>query len=110
VRVKDKKAISYTIKIRRFPGIIFAEGTSGRRARVAGTGIEVREIIAAYQSVKKDLKRLKKAYHWLSQEQLRVALGYYSTYPQEIDRQIEQNERWDEEKVRERHPFMNSPS
>ena len=98
------------IKIRRCPGILFAEGTSGRRARVAGTGIEVREIIAAYQSVKKDLKRLKKAYHWLSREQLRVALGYYSAYPWEIDRQIEQNERWDEEKVRERHPFMSSPS
>jgi uncharacterized protein (DUF433 family) len=110
VRVKDKKAISYTIKIRRCPGIIFAEGTSGRRARVAGTGIEIREIVATYRSVKKDLKRLKKAYHWLSQEQLRAALGYYSAYPREIDRQIEQNERWDEEKVRERHPLMSSPS
>ena len=105
-----KDLLVEAIKMRRCPGILFADGASGRRARVAGTGIEVREIIATYQSVKKDLKRLKKAYHWLSQEQLRAALGYYSAYPQEIDRQIEQNERWDEEKVRERHPFMSSPS
>jgi len=105
-----KDLLVEAIKMRRCPGILFPEGASGRRARVAGTGIEVREIIAAYQSVKKDLKRLKKTYHWLSQEQLRAALGYYSAYPQEIDRQIEQNERWDEEKVRERHPFMSSPS
>ena len=105
-----KDLLVEAIKIRRCPGIIFAEGTRGRRARVAGTGIEVWEIIATYQSVKKDLKRLKKAYHWLSQEQLRAALGYYSAYPQEIDRQIEQNERWDKEKVRERHPFMSSPT
>jgi uncharacterized protein (DUF433 family) len=105
-----KDLLVEAIKLRRCPGILFAEGASGRRARVAGTGIEVREIIAAYQSVKRDLKRLKKAYHWLSREQLRAALGYYSAYPREIDRQIEQNERWDEEKVRERHPFMSSPS
>jgi uncharacterized protein (DUF433 family) len=105
-----KDLLVEAIKMRRCPGILFAEGTSGRRARVAGTGIEVREIIATYQSVKKDLKRLKKAYHWLSQEQLRAALGYYSAYRHEIDRQIEQNERWDEEKVKERHPFMSSPS
>jgi uncharacterized protein (DUF433 family) len=105
-----KDLLVEAIRMRRCPGILFAEATSGRRARVAGTGIEVREIIATYQSVKKDLKRLKKAYHWLSQEQLRAALSYYSAYPQEIDRQIEQNERWDEEKVRERHPFMSSPS
>jgi uncharacterized protein (DUF433 family) len=94
-----KDLLVEAIKMRRCPGILFAEGASGRRVRVAGTGIEVREIIATYQSVKNDLKRLKKAYHWLSQEQLRAALGYYSAYPQEIDRQIEQNKRWDEEKV-----------
>jgi uncharacterized protein (DUF433 family) len=96
--------------MRRCPGILFAEGASGRRARVAGTGIEVWEIIATYKSVKQDAKRLKTAYHWLSQEQLRAALGYYAAYPEEIDRLIEQNERWNEEKVRDRHPFMVSPS
>lgn len=105
-----KDLLEEAIKMRRCPGIAFSEGTSGRRARVAGTGIEVWEIIATYKSVRKDPKRLKKAFHWLSQEQLRAALGYYSAYPQEIDRLIEQNERWNEEEIRKRHPVMGSLS
>ena len=70
-----KDLLQEAIKMRRCPGILFSQGTSGRRARVAGTGIEVWEIIATYKSLMQDLKRLKKAYHWLSQEQLRAALG-----------------------------------
>jgi uncharacterized protein (DUF433 family) len=105
-----KDLLQEAIKMRRCPGILFAEGASGKRARVAGTGIEVWEMIATYKSVKLDIKRLKIAYHWLSQEQLRAALGYYRAYPAEIDRLIEQNERWNEEKVRDRHPFMGSSS
>ena len=105
-----KDLLQEAIKMRRCPGILFAEGTTGRRARVAGTGIEVWEVIVAYQSMKEDLKRLQKAYHWLSAEQLKAALGYYAAYPQEIDRLIEQNEQWNDEKVQERYPFMRSSS
>jgi len=101
-----KDLLQEAIKMRRCPGIIFAEGTNGRRARIAGTGIEVWEVIAAYRSVKEDFKRLKKAYHWLSGEQLKAALGYYAIYPKEIDRLIEQNEEWNDERLRERYPFM----
>src|SRR4030042_6827874 len=72
-----KDLLVEAIKMRRCPGILFADGTMGRKARVAGTGIEGWEIIATSKSVKQDMKRLKKAYHWLSQEQLRAALGYY---------------------------------
>ena len=105
-----KDLLQEAIKLRRCPGILFAQGTSGRRARVAGTGIEVWEIIATYRSLKQDLKRLQKVYHWLSREQLRAALGYYAAYPQEMDQLIEENERWSEEKVRDRYPFMRSSS
>ena len=105
-----KDLLQEAIKMRRCPGILFSEGTSGRRARVAGTGIEVWEVIATYKSVKEDFKRLQKAYHWLSGEQLKAALGYYVIYPQEIDRIIEHNEQWNDEKVRERYPFMRSSS
>ena len=103
-----KDLLQEAIKMRRCPGIIFAEGTSGRRARIAGTGIEVWEVIAAYKSVKEDFKRLKKAYHWLSGEQIKAAIGYYAVYPKEIDRLIEQNEQWNDERLRERYPFMRS--
>jgi uncharacterized protein (DUF433 family) len=105
-----KDLLEEAIKMRRCPGILFAEGTSGRRARVAGTGIEVWEVIATYKSVKGDFKRLQKSYHWLSGEQLKAALGYYRGYPQEIDRLVEQNEQWNDEKIRDRYPFMRSSS
>jgi uncharacterized protein (DUF433 family) len=104
-----KDLLDEAIKMRRCPGIVFAEGTSGRRARVAGSGIEVWEIIAVYQSLKKDHGRLKKTYHWLSPEQLRAALAFYSAYPEEIDRQIEKNQRWSQEEIRKRYPFMSLP-
>jgi uncharacterized protein (DUF433 family) len=105
-----KDLLQEAIKMRRCPGILFAEGTGGRRARVAGTGIEVWEVIATYKSVKEDFKRLQKAYHWLSAEQIKAALGYYAIYPKEIDRLIVQNEEWNDEKVRDRYPFMRSSS
>ena len=101
-----KDLLQEAIKLRRCPGILFAEGTSGRRARVAGTEIEVWEVVATYKGVKEDFKKLQKTYHWLSGEQLKTALGYYRIYPQEIDRLIEQNERWNDEKIRDRYPFM----
>jgi len=105
-----KDLLQEAIKMRRCPGILFAEGTGGRRARVAGTGIEVWEVIATYKSVKEDFKRLQKAYHWLSAEQLKAALGYHRIYPRDIDRLIERNEQWNDEKVHERYPFMRPSS
>ena len=76
-----KDLLQEAIKMRRCPGILFAEGTGGRRARVAGTGIEVWEVIATYKSVKEDFKSLQKAYHCLSAESLKAVLRYYRTSP-----------------------------
>jgi uncharacterized protein (DUF433 family) len=67
------------------PGIVFAEGPAGRRARVAGTGVEVFEVIATYRSVDSDWELLKRSYEWLSEDQLQAALDYYAAYPDQID-------------------------
>jgi uncharacterized protein (DUF433 family) len=68
-----------------FPGIDFSESVSGRRSRIAGTGIEVWELISAYKGVGENLKRLQQTYHWLTEQQIRAAIGYYELYPEEID-------------------------
>lgn len=94
------------VKMKRCPGIVFANGVTGRRARVAGTGIEVWEIIADYKGMDKDISALKEAYHWLSETQIRAALGYYAAYPEEIDGMIQRNEQWTPEEIAERHPFL----
>jgi len=98
--------LTEAIKMRRCPGIAFADGPTGRRARIAGTGLDVWEVIATYQSVDREVGRLREAYHWLSDPQLRAALGYYAAYPDEIDRRIALNERWTEERLLAQHPSL----
>ena len=93
-------------KMRRCPGITFADGPSGRRARILGTGLDVWELIGTYKSLDRNPARLRKAYPWLSDAQLRAALGYYAAYPEEIGRRIALNERWTPERLRTRHPAL----
>ncbi len=98
--------LTEAVKMRRCPGIVFADSPSGRRARVLGTGLDVWEIIAMYNSLGQDLARLKEAYHWLSDAQLRAALGYYAAYPAEIDERIRRNESWTKERLLAEYPWM----
>ncbi|MGI8552778.1 MAG: hypothetical protein ACR2PL_18615 [Dehalococcoidia bacterium] len=44
-------------KLRRVPGIVYADGPAGRRARVAGSGIEVFEVIRTYHRVDNEGRR-----------------------------------------------------
>lgn len=101
-----KDLLVEAIKMRRCPGVVFAEGVNGRRARVAGTGLEVWEIIATFKSVGQDFVRLKSAYHWLNDQQLRAALGFYTAYKEEIDEQIRRNNSWTRDELSSRHPYL----
>jgi uncharacterized protein (DUF433 family) len=94
------------LRMKRCPGIVFTEGTAGRRARIAGTGIEVWEVIATYKGIAKDFARLSKAYHWLTGQQLRAAIGYYAIYTDEIDTLIKQNKELDRKQIHEKYPFL----
>ncbi len=97
--------LAEAVKMRRCPGIVFADGPTGRRARIAGTGIDVWEVIATYKSVGKSWKRLRTAYHWLDETKLRAALGYYECYPKEVEARIQQNESWTPDRLRQRYPW-----
>lgn len=101
-----KDLLAEAIRMHKCPGIVFADGVTGRRARVGGTGIEVWEVIANYKSINQNFKRLQKAYHWLSEQQLRAAIGYYSAYGQEVDDQIERNESWSRNTVAQSYPHL----
>lgn len=78
------EALTEAEKMERVPGIIFADGPAGRRARVAGTGLEVFEIINVYYAADEDLERLMRTFHWLKAEQILAALDYYRAFPEEI--------------------------
>lgn len=94
------------VRMRRVPGIVFMDGPTGRRATVAGTGLDVWEVIATYKSTSEDFERLKMAYEWLSEPQLKAALGYYALYPEEIDTRIEREEWWTPERVWQEFPYI----
>jgi uncharacterized protein (DUF433 family) len=76
--------VTEAIKMRRVPGILFADGATGRRARVGGTGIEVFEIIQVYVAGGCDLEDLRKQFDWLDEYQLNMAVAYYEAYPEDI--------------------------
>jgi len=94
------------VRMRRCPGIIFTHGPSGRRSTVAGTGIDVWEILATFASVAHDTARLRAAYHWLSDAQLRAALAYADLYPDDVDARRRRSEAWTETTLRRRHPAL----
>ncbi|MBI4493817.1 MAG: DUF433 domain-containing protein [Chloroflexi bacterium] len=97
--------LAEAVKMRRIPGIVFADGPAGRRARVAGTGIDVFELITTYRAEHEDWEQLKETYHWLSEQQLRAALAYAAAYPGEIEERLRQEERWTPEELWATYPF-----
>ncbi len=94
------------VRMRRVPGIVFMDGPVGRRASIAGTGLDVWEVIATFKSVAEDRERLETSYGWLSDRQLSAALAYYRLYPEEIDARIEAEEYWTPEKLYAEFPYL----
>lgn len=84
-------------KMRETPGIVFADGAAGRRARIAGTGIDVFELIKAYYELGQDENKLREALDWLTEAQLKAALSYYRANPLEIDARLREEERLEEQ-------------
>lgn len=91
--------------MRRAPGVVFMDGPSGRHAVIAGTGLDVWEVISQFREVGENFEELKGCYPWLSEVQLRAALNYYDLYPEEIDDRIEREESWAPERTWAEHPF-----
>jgi uncharacterized protein (DUF433 family) len=93
------------VRMRRIPGIVFADGPAGRRARVAGTGIEVFEVVRDWQNLGQDWDELRATYHWLAETQLRAALAYYAAYPTEVDERLRLENEMTPEVVWTKYPF-----
>lgn len=97
--------LNEAVRMRRVPGILFADSITGRRAVIAGTGLDVWEVVATWKAVGHDEEKLREAYHWLSAGQLRAALTYYRVYPAEINERIAREESWTPERIRRELPF-----
>ena len=94
------------LRMRRAPGIVFADGPAGRRAVVAGSGLDVWEVVATWRAGGGDWEDLRTDYPWLAEPQLRAALAYYELYPAEIDARLAREERWTADRVRRELPAL----
>jgi len=101
-----QELLSEGVRMRRAPGIVFADGPSGRRAVVAGSGLDVWEVVRAWKEARQEFAALRRELPWLAEPQLRAALAYYQLYPQEIDARLAREDAWTPEKLRREHPAL----
>lgn len=78
------------LRMRRFPGLVFRGPEHRRRASVAGTGLDVWEVVMLHEA---EGRETLIETHPVTQRQLDAALAYYREYPGEIDRFLEENHR-----------------
>lgn len=80
------------------PGILFVDEAAGRRARVAGTGLDVWEVI---RTVQHNSGSITEAADYLSipERFVLAATHYYADYAYEIDAWIASNDRLFEEEM-----------
>ena len=102
--------LAEAVKMRRIPGIVFADSPSGRTARIGGSGLDVWEVIAEYQARGQEWDRLRQSFHWLSEAQLRSALAYAAAYPEEIAAALHDEASWTPERVWSTYPFTKPPA
>jgi uncharacterized protein (DUF433 family) len=67
--------------------------------------VDVFEVIRDYRDLDGDIERLREAFHWLSEHQIRAALAYASAYPEEIEARLDAEERWTPEQTWAKYPF-----
>ncbi len=80
------------LRQRRCPGIVFTDGPTGRRATIAGTGIDVWEVVRVYRACGEDPEALAQALPQVSRRQLDAALHYFRCYPKEIEERLAREE------------------
>jgi len=88
------------------PGIIFTDGPAGRRATIAGTGLDIWEVIATWKDVGEQWDALRQSYDWLTDSQLRSALAYYEASSAEIDARLAIEEQWTPARAASELPYL----
>ncbi len=80
--------VSEVEKARLVPGIYFMDEPAGRVAKVPGTGLGVWEVMDGLRSVDGDEAALRRGFHWLTRQQIDVALAYARLFPDEIESRL----------------------
>jgi hypothetical protein len=97
------------LKVRAFPGVVYRDGPTGRRAALAA-GPDVWEVIGAIRQAEGSGEgKVRNVARMLSMDErwVRLAIEFYSAFPGEVDARIEANEQAAEvlrERVDRREP------
>lgn len=100
-----QELLDEALRMRRCPGIYFADEPSGRTAKVGGTGLGVWEVVRDV-SKDRDASRIRKAFPQLSQAQITAALMYHARYRDEVQAQIETNAALTPEAIEKQYPGL----
>jgi uncharacterized protein (DUF433 family) len=98
--------LSEAVRMRRVPGIIFVDESSGRVPWIAGTGLEVWDVVRSYIDMDQDWEALRRAFDWLSETQLRAALAYAEAYPEYVDAREREEARVTPEEIWRTYPSL----
>jgi len=90
-RTLAQRYIEEGLRMDEHPLVRFADGPAGRRARLAGTGKDVWEVIATVRDNNGDLAAAAR-YLEMPLGLVQAAVTYYGAYIEEIDQWIELNE------------------
>jgi len=90
-RTLAQRYVEEGLRMDEHPLVRFADGPSGRRARLIG-GPDVWEVIAVTRDNEGDLAETA-AYLGLSLGLVQAAASYYAAYSQEVDERLERNRR-----------------
>jgi uncharacterized protein (DUF433 family) len=91
------------LRTRLFPGIAFRGADWERRPWIIGTGLDVWEIVRAYQDFGSFNRMVAETD--LTERQIRLALAYYERFPDEIDAAIAEDRRSLDD-LHERYPTI----
>jgi uncharacterized protein (DUF433 family) len=91
-RTLAQRYVEEGLRMDEHPMVRFADGPAGRRARLAGTGSDVWEVIAAVRDNDGDVAKTADYLH-LALGVVQAAVAYYGAYRDEIDGWIQRNER-----------------
>jgi uncharacterized protein (DUF433 family) len=90
-RTLAQRYVEEGLRMDEHPLVRFADGPAGRRARLAGTGKDVWEVIATVRDNNGDLAATAR-YLEMPLGLVQAAVTYYGAYTEEIDQWIELNE------------------
>lgn len=99
-----REMLDESLRMRRYPGINFVEGPAGRRAHLAGTGLDVWEVIELVREYG-SAAALREHFPRLPSIAIQVAEAYAREYSDEIGAFLEVNARAPEE-LRRKVPWL----